>query len=475
MEKVSSSKGTLYNFSARFLFVLSSFLIHIILGRSLGPEKYGLFGIVIALFNLWFVFLSNGLRQAISKYISEFRNLSAVIYKKALFLQIILSLFLSSIFFLGAQKIALFLGDINLTGFFRFSSLILPFSAIYFIGLGKLNGEKRFGREAIVMSIYYLLRLTGVIGLVVVLGWGINGAIGGIFLASVITCFLSIILNKCRNTQDNFPTQKLISFALPTLLFFLTINLLMNLDLFFVKKLIAQEEFTGFYTAALTIARMPYFLFYAFSATLLPTISHSFARGNLTQMRTYITQYLRYFLLSALPLAVLISAKAANLMVFIYGTKYENSGTPLTIIIFGMFFLSFFMLLATTLFGIGRAKLALLIQAFLIPLDILLIYCFIPRFGLVGAALAPTLASFAGVLFMSFSVYKKLQVCLPLYSSIKIVSANLIIFTLSKCFSPQGIWLFFFFIISLLFYLLLLWLFKEIKKEDWQLLKGIVT
>ena len=149
MNKVSSSKGTLYNFSARFLFILSGFLIHIILGRTLGPEKYGLFGIVIGLFNFWLIFLSNGLRQAISKYIAEFRNLSLVILKKAFYFQIGFSFFITVFFFLSADKIALFLGNSNLTGYFRFSSLILPFCSVYFVVLGKLNGEKRFGREAL--------------------------------------------------------------------------------------------------------------------------------------------------------------------------------------------------------------------------------------------------------------------------------------------------------------------------------------
>ena len=189
----------------------------------------------------------------------------------------------------------------------------------------------------------------------------------------------------------------------------------------------------------------------------------------------YIRQYLRYFLIFALPLTILISAKAANLVVFVYGLKYGNSGTPLSIIIFGMFFLSLFMLLATILFGIGKAKLALFIQSLILPLDILLLYYFIPRFGLAGAALATTLAALAGVLFISFFVYRELQVFLPFSSSIKILLANLIIFSLSECFSLHGFWLFFFFIISFLFYLLLLWLFKEIKREDWQLLKGIIA
>lgn len=475
MKTVSSSKGTLYNFSARLIFVLSSYFIHILLGRHLGPERYGIFGIVIALFNLWFIFLSNGLREAISKYIAEFKNLALAIYKKALFLQVISSLLLTSIFLLSAKKIATFLGDINLAGYFRFSSLILPLSSVYFIALGKFNGQKRFGREALVMSIYYILRAMGIIGFVLLLDWGINGALGGIFFASLITCFLSIILCRDKAGKNSFPVKKLIFFALPILSFFLGINLIMNLDLIFVKKLMIQEKFTGFYTAALTIARVPYFLFYAFSATLLPTISRSFTNRNLPLVRNYINQYLRYLLLSALPVTVLISAKASNLVSLLYGTKYEASGSPLSIIIFGMFFLSLFMLLATVLFSIGKPKLTLSIQAFLLPLDLLLIYFFIPRFGLPGAAWATTLATLTGVLSIYISITKRLQIIFPLYSFIKIISANIIIYFISKFFALQGFPLLFFFVISLLIYGLLLWLFKEIKKEDLKLIKGMIT
>ena len=42
-------RGTLYLMIASAIFLVSSYVVHFGLGRHLGPEDYGLFGVVLAL------------------------------------------------------------------------------------------------------------------------------------------------------------------------------------------------------------------------------------------------------------------------------------------------------------------------------------------------------------------------------------------------------------------------------------------
>ena len=55
----------------------------------------------------------------------------------------------------------------------------------------------------------------------------------------------------------------------------------MNIDLLFVKAMVVDNAKTGFYTAATTLARTPYFIFIALSATLLPLISKPITNNDL--------------------------------------------------------------------------------------------------------------------------------------------------------------------------------------------------
>ena len=93
--------------------------------------------------------------------------------------------------------------------------------------------------------------------------------------------------------------------------FYIATNL-MNIDLLFVKAMVIDNAKTGFYTSATTLARTPYFIFIALSATLLPSISKSIANNDFKLTNKYINQSLRYLLLLLIPGTLLVSATSKN-------------------------------------------------------------------------------------------------------------------------------------------------------------------
>ena len=71
MNSTSLSKGAFYLTFSTIIFVLSGYLINVILGRQLGPSSYGIYGIIITLMTTINLTQVSGLPQAVAKYIAE--------------------------------------------------------------------------------------------------------------------------------------------------------------------------------------------------------------------------------------------------------------------------------------------------------------------------------------------------------------------------------------------------------------------
>ena len=63
-------KGLFFHLIAKVVFVLSTYGVHLYLGKHLTPEEYGMIGVVISIITVNYNFLSNGTRQAISKLLA---------------------------------------------------------------------------------------------------------------------------------------------------------------------------------------------------------------------------------------------------------------------------------------------------------------------------------------------------------------------------------------------------------------------
>ena len=92
-------KGLLYLMVSRIVWIASGFAIHVGLGRLLGPEQYGIFGVIISLISVTYLVLGNGIRQAVTKYIASDLRLAGVIKTTGLKIQTILCLMFGGAFF----------------------------------------------------------------------------------------------------------------------------------------------------------------------------------------------------------------------------------------------------------------------------------------------------------------------------------------------------------------------------------------
>lgn len=464
MEKMG--EGTIYLMISYTILLGCGYIIHFGLGRIFGPEKYGIFGVILSLLTIIEIFLMKGFKDAVSKYVSEFSSRANVIKNKAIKIELILSSLAFCLYFISAKYIAILLKDQNLTNYIRLSAVIIPIMSIYYIYIGYLSGKKEFRKYAIAMGTRQIVK-TFIVFLLVLLGFELYGAIIGyiigVAIGLTIAGYFSIDETKESN---NFSSRKLINFAIPLVLFSGMTTLLMNLDLLFVKALIENTEQIGIYTSALTITRAPYYIFFALSITLLPSISKSTSTNNLPQTQEYISKSLRYLLLLILPLAFFVSGSAGEVIKLTYSSVYISAANPLSILIFGITFITIFYVLATIITGSGNPGVSMAMALSLVPIDVGLNLLLIPEYGLEGAATATTITCLIGLIISAICVKKKFGMLMSGKSFSKILVGSVVLFIIPQFFIVSGL-LFIVYAIGMFgVYFLILLALKEINEDD---------
>lgn len=466
-------KDTLYMILAQLLFVASGYAVHIGMGRILGPERYGEFGVIMSLLAVLEVFLVRGLRETVTKYTAEFPDKSQAIKRQALRIEIIFGGVLFLLFLSAAKPIARAFHNINLAPSLRISAFIIPFIALYSVYIGTLSGKMMFGKRAISMNVQSLGKVAGVYSFAL-LGFGLQGAIGGYVMSYVLALLAAFYFSRDIEKEDgDFSAMKLISFAIPIVIFSGALSLLMNLDIFLVKTLIPEGQAAGFYTSALALTRAPYLVFFAFAITLLPIISRLTSSNHLQEASRYVSKSLRLLLILLVPLAFFTSTSSNQIIRLIYSSRYVPASQPLGILIFGATFLTLFSVLAAVITGSGKPRTAMALSLALLPLDFLLNLLLIPRFGLSGAATATTLTCLGGFIVAAFFVRKKFGSLITGSSLSKILLSSLPLLVIPRMWPVSGWGLIPYGLGLFGIHIVLLILFKEIQGEDLNLFRNL--
>ena len=482
------AKSALWVTVSEIIFNLSGFIIHSILGRILGPAEYGRYGLVVTLTTMVIILIGNGIPTAMAKYISEFFETNAKmvlkIKKQAIFLQTAIIGGITVIFFFSSGLIAKALGDPTLTPLFQLSTLIIPAYAIASFYFSYYTGLHHFNIQATLKMSRSVLRIIFIITLAIF--FGLKGSIAGYIFAPFFVFAIAFFIDRTRimpklkkESRDqkmsaDFDWKILVNYGWQIVLFFLAYELLISIDLYMVKAILKDDALTGIYNASLTVGRIPYYIFYAMTVFLLPMVSRKSAGNNLKNAKEIINHALRIMLILLTPMVVLMSVYSQEILQLLYGKKYLLGAMPMSVLVFGVGFLTVFYVLSFAMNGAGQTKKAMIISTLGLTINIFLNYFFILRFGILGSAWATTLASLVVMLIVLYFIKKDFDANFELPEFIKVVLTGAITYALAS-FLPSG--KFIFMPIGLLVFgtnLAILYAMRGITKEDVQYFTSLV-
>lgn len=490
------AKSALIVTISEIIFNLSAFVIHAIVGRILGPADYGRYGLVVTLTTMIIILIGNGIPTAMAKYISEIfetnPRMVKIIKRQSMALQAIIIGTLTILFFLAAPLLAKILGDPTLTNLFRISSLIIPAFAAASFYFSYYTGLHKFNIQSFLKISRSVFRIIFIIGLAYF--FRVEGSIIGYIIAPASVFLIAyavdkfIVTNELRANESkleqigsysqkssSFDWRVLVNYAWQIVVFFLAYELMISIDLYLVKGILHNDHLTGIYNASLTVGRIPYYIFYALTVILFPVISTTTSQNNHKETQKIIGQSLRAMLILLVPAIILMVNFSRPIIKIFYSTEYIEAAYPMSILLWGVGFLTIFYVMSFVMSGAGKTKIPMYISIFGVVMNSVLNYVLIKKYALVGSAIATSITSFVVMIFMLYFLRHDFKVLIRLRSLINISAAGAGTYFFAALFSKGEFIFFLWSLVILAFYFLILYFLDEIKKEDLIFFKNMIS
>ncbi|MFH1509068.1 MAG: polysaccharide biosynthesis C-terminal domain-containing protein [bacterium] len=455
---------------------LINFLLIPLYTRNLDTADYGrleLLNTVLAVLNMIFLI---GMASAIIKVAN--RDTKSDDHKKIasgtafIFVVPITIIFTVLAWFKATELAELVLGNaelVNLVKLLLLANAVMIPETIFFSTLRSQDRAK-------IYSSLWIVRAFVILGLnsyfLIVQKMGIAGILTGNLIAHflILIVFFLFVNRTVKFKWDNFLFRKLIKFGLPIIPASLAMWIMDLSDRYFLKHYFDFTE-VGIYS-------LGYKLGFFLSVVLVtpfqmawPTISYRLA--NEPDSKKTFARIFTYFFLLASAAALGISIFDEALITIMSPAEYITAATIVPLVAFSYVFYGLHFVLAQGIHIVEKTKYYPWVIIIPAVLNFGLNYFFVPRFGMMGAAIT-TIISFAIVIFLTYLVANKYypvkQEWLRLF---KIVIAVIIPLIISY-FLPTallsniltGVLIFGLFI-------LLLFVFGFFNKEEFAQLKGL--
>lgn len=435
------ARGSAMWLTARLLYVITGFGIHVIVSRVLGPEVYAKFGAVMALAAVFYLGVRVAIPPAVSRYIAARSTQQRDIFRTGLQLQSLLCAGLALAFWIAGDQIAdWLLRDPNLGLHVQIAGLAILPMGLHFLYVNGLLGRRDYPMASFLSSLASLLRLAGV-GIVVVLGGGVIGVFEAYLVAPCLVVAFAVWKIKFQK-----PTTKMLywgeiaRFSVPMLVVGLLSSLMLQMSTLFVNGFVGPREMVGMYIAASVLANAPYHIFEGLSAVLMPAVSNAEAVNDATLLERHVHESIRVLTLLSVPFLVWLFFNAGVTVELVYGNRYLGAADTVVILTMGTTLLAYGQVLLSVTHGIGKPWVS---AVFLMGNGLLTAAAnmmLIPRLGVLGGAWAVVLGGAGLVLTSGIYVYARCGVLFPGRSFGRIVLAGGIAFLTASLVEVQGLY-----------------------------------
>lgn len=450
------------------------YVTHVLVGKIGGPALYGLYGVVLSVMTILNMFLSLGIPTAASKETAEDAANSGGVFLSSLRLQLGFAVAMSLLTLVAATPLAVALGDTKLSALIRFTAIVYPATATYALLANYFNGLHAFGAQARLTVLYAMAKLAGSVGLLLTFR-SVPAALSGFIVGGLVGTAIGLtqaVPTIRGHVRSLLPARRLFLFAGKFVGMTIALQILMSTDLFLVKRLLHDDTLVGYYNAATTIARIPYFILQGLGFVFLPSVARLF-REDAAQARGFIREVARYLFLLLLPITALSATTSKALLHLFFSAEYAPAAHSLTLLTIAVGFLAAFYLLSTIAAGAGRPRTPLAIAWLLIPLTLVLGIAFIPRYHLAGAATATILTSAVGALLLGGYIYYRFRVTFPFPTLARGLTATAVAVLPTYFASPPTLFLPAWYLLLFAAYGLSLIALGEVRPADWARARGL--
>ncbi|WP_410766308.1 oligosaccharide flippase family protein [Haloferax sp. DFSO60] len=254
-----------------------NYAFQVFMGRALGPEQYGVFGALFALFYIVNVF-GRGLRFSASRFTAELVGNGpalASFHRKFLRQSMLFSIGIFVALVAAAPLLSDFL-DVSTTLLVVAIAGTAPFGLALTVNFGTFQGVQWFTPLGGYKVLLAGVKLAAGVALVV-LGYGVFGAFAALILASVVV-YGTTTIHLRRRLQAPLPSASTFDFSrayrytLPAILTGFCLTVPTTVDVILAKHFF-PSRLAGLYVAASVLGKILVFLPMGISTALFPKVS----------------------------------------------------------------------------------------------------------------------------------------------------------------------------------------------------------
>ena len=269
-----TAKATLQLTFGHLFQMICGYIVIIILARELGPEQYGVYGIIISVL-LWVEFSSRlGIPQTMAKLIPENEKDARQFEQTAIGLSSGISLIAFILFIIAAPILADLFKMPDSAHLFRIAAIDIPFYTLFCVLSEIFGGHRLFNISSLRLVIYAAAKVLGIL-ILTFLGFSVAGALIVHAIASVVALLFMIRFISFRSFWPvSGYTKPIVKLAFPMGLYTIGWYAIIHLDLWCLKisGKDLEEATVGMYIAATNIAKTPCVASFVMTTVLVPTI-----------------------------------------------------------------------------------------------------------------------------------------------------------------------------------------------------------
>jgi O-antigen/teichoic acid export membrane protein len=465
-------------FAASVVSMFIGFVITVLLGRYLGAGDLGLYRMVSTIYGIAMLFAAIGIPAAIIKYVAEFKDdraKSDAIMSSGVITSLILGIVFSVLFYFLSGIFEGLFDMPRLSGLLKILSPVFPFALVGGALLGLLNGRremKRYGTATIFQSVLMLVVSVSLI----YCGFGVAGVVIGVVISSVGWCLYLLLITRdyfeitFEGYADN--TKTMLGFGVQ-IFGANAINMInYQADIVMIGYFLTATD-VGYYAVAVGLSKFFWLIPQAIQTITYPATSEYWANNNHSALQIMIDKSIKYTACVLLPIGLGVAFFAEDIITVIFGEGFVYAVLPLQILVVGTVGYG---IAAKAIGGstsaIGRPDINLKVVFVSAFVNIILNLLLIPRFGIIGAAVATTVSlSVVSIIFLMWCVKLfSLKIDWKWYKNVSMsVFLSILIFYVGQAFVEKYIigFIILFSFIIIIYYILL-------NKEDRKYITSLI-
>jgi O-antigen/teichoic acid export membrane protein len=368
-----SAKGSFSLMTGLALSTAIGAAVVILMARLLGPSGYGLYTLALVGPTLFVAIADFGLSPSITRFTANLRSegkysQAASMIKSA----VLFALLASSIAFLlayaSAAEIAAVLQRPEISFLVIVASFTIVFSCLFNITYNALVGCDRMGRSAVMLVLRDATRLV-FSPLLIVVGFGVAGAIAGQVVGWVAGCALGLtvlLLNRSDPQGKKHDTDEqhgitrsvsaMMSYGTPLYASSLLAQIVTQYQTIVLAFFTSNAEI-GSFRAAVNFGSLIGIFATPVATALFPAFSKLDLRTRKVDLESMFDHAVKYTTLLIVPVAVVIAALSRDFIRAVYGVAYASASTYLALYV-ATFLLSAIgsQAIGAFLNGVGKTK-----------------------------------------------------------------------------------------------------------------------